>query len=135
MSSFLRPLLALFVAPLALSAAVIGTNVYVGQVLSQARSDALNFSTITRDAFGNATLVPRRSVPKTDQTLVSEPSRVDKLREVRSTLNAVPAVWSGMDDKATNPHFEALLVLGIYKEFSISLEPLLTNITLSLEEI
>lgn len=119
----------------ALGAAVIGTNVYVGQVLSQARSDALNFSTITRDAFGNATLVPRRSVPKTDQTLVTEPSRVDKLREVRSTLNAVPAVWSGMDDKATNPHFEALLVLGIYKEFSISLEPLLTNITLSLEEI
>jgi hypothetical protein len=118
-----------------LGALVIGQNVDVGRVQSQARSDALNFSTVTRDNFGNATLVQRRTVPKTDQQIVTEPSRIDKLREVRSALNATPAVWSGMDDKATNPNFEALLILGIYKEFSITLDASITNVSLSLEEI
>jgi hypothetical protein len=116
-------------------AIVLGQNVYLGKVLSQAKSEALNFSTVTRDAFGNATLVQRRTIPKTDQTLVTEPGQIDKLREVRSALNAVPAVWSGMDDRVENPHFEALLILGIYKEFSLNLEPSITNVTLSLEEI
>lgn len=116
-------------------ALVIGQNVEIGSVLSQAKSDALNFSTVTRDAFGNATLVQRRTVPKTDQQIITTPARIDKLREVRSALNAVPAVWSGMDDLVDNPHFESLLILGIYKEFSISLAATITNVTLSLEEI
>jgi hypothetical protein len=118
-----------------IGAIVLGQSVDLGTVLTQARSDALNFSTVTRDAFGNATLVPRRTVPKTDQTLFTTPDRVDKLREVRNTLNAVPAVWCGMDDKAANPNFEALLILGVYKEFSITLSPAVVNVTLSLEEI
>lgn len=119
----------------AIGALVIGQAVDIGRILSQAKSDALNFSTVTRDAFGNATLVQRRTVPTTSQQIITEPARVDKLREVRSALNAIPAVWSGMDDKAINPHFEALLVLGIYKEFSITLDASLTNVSLSLEEI
>jgi hypothetical protein len=118
-----------------LGALVIGQAVTLGTVLSQAASDALNFSTVTRDAFGNATLVQRRTIPKSEQQLITDPTNVDKLREVRSALNAAPAVWSGLDDKVDNPHFEALLILGIYKEFSISLSPNITNITLSLEEI
>lgn len=118
-----------------LGALVLGTAVEVGKVLTQARSDALNFSSVTRDAFGNATLVQRRTVPTTNQQIVTDPTNIDKLREVRSALNAVPAVWSGMDDKASNPHFESLLILGIYKEFSITFDPTLTNVSLSLEEI
>jgi hypothetical protein len=118
-----------------LGALVIGQAVTLGTVLSQATSDALNFSTVTRDAYGNATLVQRRTIPKSEQQLITDPTNVDKLREVRSALNAAPAVWSGLDDKVDNPHFEALLILGIYKEFSISLSPNITNITLSLEEI
>lgn len=119
----------------AVGALVIGQGVDIGKVLSQARSDALNFSSVTRDAFGNATLVPRRTVPTTDQQIYTTPDRIEVLREVRSALNAVPAVWSGMDDKTTNPHFEALLILGVYKEFSITMENMRTNVSLSLEEI
>jgi hypothetical protein len=118
-----------------LGALVIGQHFDIGTVLSQAKSDALNFSTVTRDAFGNATLVPRRTIPTTSQQILTTPDRVDRMREVRSALNAVPAVWSGLDDKARNPHFESLLILGIYKEFSIAFEPMLTNVSLSLEEI
>lgn len=116
-------------------AIVVGQSVYLGKVLSQAKSEALNFSTVSRDAFGNATLVPRRTIPKTDQQLYITPDQIEKLREVRSALNAVPAVWSGMDDRVDNPHFDALLILGIYKEFSLNLEPTSTNVNLSLEEI
>lgn len=119
----------------ALGALVIGQQFDLGRVLSQARSDALNFSTVTRDNFGGAILVPRRTVPKTDQQIVTQPARIDKVREIRTALNAVPAVWSGMDDKVSNPHFESLLILGIYKEFSITLDASITNISLSLEEI
>ena len=48
-----------------IGALVIGQSVYLGKVLSQAQSTANNFSTVTRDAFGNATLVQRRTIPGT----------------------------------------------------------------------
>jgi len=117
-------------------AMVLGRSVYLGSAEYNATSDALNFSTITRDAFGNTTLVPRRTVPKTNQTLWCEKSAVNTLRDVRSVLNAVPAVWSGLDDKNADGYFEALLILGVYKEFSISLDyPQNARVNLQLEEI
>lgn len=114
----------------------LGRYVDLGAVQSQARSDGLNFSTVTRDAFGNATLVPRRTVPKTDQTLIVDKLQVDSLRAARAALNAVPAVWSGLDEKTADDYFEALLILGIYKEFSISLDnQTFATVSLQLEEI
>lgn len=117
-------------------ALVLGTAVHLGDVQYQAVSGALNFSSVTRDAFGNAVLVPRRTVPKTDQVLVAKKASVNKLREVRESLNAIPAVWSGLDEKSEDGYFEALLILGIYKEFSISADlPEHAKVTLQLEEI
>lgn len=118
-----------------MGAVVLGQSVDLGQIQSQARSDTLNFSEISREFDGSAVLIPRRTVPKTDQQLQTTPDRVEALRSVRTALNAVPAVWSGLDDKSYNPNFEALLILGVYKEFSITLEPMVTNVSLSLEEI
>ena len=43
---------------------ITGLSTYLGITLGQALSDALNFSRIERDDFGNTTLVPRRSVPR-----------------------------------------------------------------------
>lgn len=120
----------------ACGALVLGQSVYMGQVLTQAKSEALNFSTVSRDAFGNATLVPRRTVPATNSTLHISTDMVDALRDLRALGNASPLVWSGMDDKTQNPCFDALLVLGIYKEFSISMENTgYGTVQLSLEEI
>lgn len=103
------------------AAIALGTAVYLGKVQANPRSDALNFSRIERDGFGNTTLVPRRSVPKTNQVLLTEKGRIERLGELRKTLNAKPAVWSGLDDKTTDGYFEALLILGIYKAFTIDL--------------
>ncbi len=117
-------------------AMVIGQGEFLGSTQYQANSEALNFSTVTRDEFGNATLVPRRTVPKTSQTLFSTKESVNNLREIRSQLNAVPAVWSGADDVTDDGYFEALLILGIYKEFSINMDfPTHARVSLELEEI
>ena len=52
-------------------ACVVGTFEYIGSVQSEAESDALNFSTVSRDFAGNtAVMVQRRNVPRTVQSIV-----------------------------------------------------------------
>ena len=117
-------------------AVVVGQNVYLGQVLSQAKSEANNFSTVTRDAFGNATLVQRRTVPGASMTIHATNDMVDPIRDLRALGNATPMIWSGLDDKVTNPCFDSLLICGVYKEFGIDMQNTgYATINLSLEEI
>lgn len=116
-------------------AVVVGNAEYLGDVQYSAEDDVLNFSSVTRDGFGGATLVPHRNVPKTNQTLVVEKTRVNRIRAVRELLNAVPAVWSGLDDDADG-YFESLLILGFYRKFSINLaHPNHALIALEVEEV
>lgn len=118
------------------SALVVGQNVYLGSTQNNPKSEALNFSKVDRDAYGNSTLVPRRSVPKTSQELFLEAKYVNAVRDARTSLNATPALWSGLDDKVTDNYFESLLILGIYKEFTIDLENSINaRVTLQLEEL
>jgi hypothetical protein len=114
---------------------VIGSAVFIGEVQHDAESDELNFSKIDRTTSGTAILQPRRSVPKTQQALFIGKELVNQARDVRSSLNAVPAVWSGLDDP-DDGYFDALLILGIYKQFTINLaHPETAKINLTLEEI
>ena len=117
-------------------ALVIGNAMTLGKMLNEPNVDSLNFSRIERDQFGNATLVPRRTVPKVDAVTVIENGFIDSLRGLRETLNATPAVWSGLDDLVGNPLFESVFLLGIYKEFSIAPNSGgVSKVNLSLEEI
>lgn len=114
---------------------VLGNQVYLGEIQYSAQSEALNFSRIDRDVFGEASLVRRRSVPKTNQTVWAGKGSVNNLREARALLNAVPALWSGLDD-TDSPYFEAVLILGIYKQWTIGLDhPDHAVQSLELEEI
>lgn len=114
---------------------ILGRSVYLGQTQYNAVDDALNFSIIERDAYGNTQLVPRRSVPKTMQKVWCDKGRLAEIRAVREALNAVPALWTGIDD-STDAWFESLLILGIYKQFSINLGmPTTAELTLELEEV
>jgi len=114
---------------------IVGTYVYLGDVQYGAKGDALNFSTIERDIYGNATLVPRRSVPKINVTLIVDASRVNSIRDARSDLNAVPALYSGSDDGSSD-WFDMLLVMGVYKTFEIDASNYSqATITLEIEEI
>lgn len=118
------------------AALAIGTGVDIGRTLGNPRNDALNFSRIERDAFGNSILRPRRTAPKTNQTVLIDKSRINKLIALRDALNASPAIWSGADDKTLDGYFDALLILGIYKQFLFDLtHPDHAIATLELEEI
>lgn len=107
--------------PVECSTVVIGSKVFLGKIQFNARSDALNFSKIERDDFGNSLLIPRRTVPKTQQTLWVEKDNVNTIRQVRKDLNAVPALWSGLDENFEDEYFESILIFGIYKQMEIDL--------------
>jgi hypothetical protein len=100
---------------------ILGTYVDLGDAETSAESDALNFSVIDRDEFGSAVLIQRRSIPRTVQRVICDKSRVNRMLQVREELNAEPALWSSVDDSA-HGYFEAFLVLGVYKRWSINAE-------------
>lgn len=115
---------------------VIGRSIYLGGIQYNPVRSVLNFSTTTRDNFGNVAMVQRRSVPRTDQKLFTKKSLVDTILQLMVDLNAVPALWSGLDDQLTSNYFNALLILGFYKEMSINIDHAdYASITLQLEEV
>lgn len=114
---------------------ILGTHIYLGALQRGGTNDGLNFSTVTRDLWGNATLVPRRTLPKTDQTLQVSSARVNKVKKARIDLNAIPALWTGLDD-STSSWFDTFAILGIYTKFTIGApHNNIAEISLSLEEI
>ena len=102
------------------SSLVIGQGVYLGRTQQGAEARAKNFSRIDRDQFGNAVLVPRRMVPTANMTIWFEKARTKPLLELRDRTNAVPVVWSGLDDD-TSDYFEPVLIVGIHTTFDLNL--------------
>lgn len=112
-------------------------SVYMGRILSGAAVDSDNFSKFERDPYGTlSTLIPKRTVPKHAYKLLVENERVETLRALKKTLNAVSALWSGLDDKQTDPRFESLLCVGVYRSFPFNFDhPNHTIVNLQLEEM
>ena len=104
-----------------LAALGVGREVAFGQTQYSAISDILNFSTVDRDDDGNAILVKRRNIPKSRQTVFCDKIAVNKIIETRDLLNAEPAFWYGIDN-ASDGYFEAVSMLGYYRDFSINLQ-------------
>lgn len=100
---------------------LIGSSIYLGRTLHNAVYEGLNFSKFTRDEFGNSELIQRRTVPKVSFTLRCAKANVTKVTNVIELLNAVPALWSGIDDQDSG-YFEPLLILGIYKTLSVNMD-------------
>jgi len=114
---------------------VTGLNTYLGTTIHNADADALNFSRVTRDEYGNSELVPRRTVPKVNMAIVCGKANVNKARAIQARGNAAPMLWSGIDDQDSG-YFEAVLMLGVYKAFRISMDrPKTATISLELEEV
>jgi hypothetical protein len=115
---------------------ILGKAQELGTIQRGATSEIINFSTVTRDIFGNATMVQRRNIPKTNQTLYLDKSYVNAVRTVRDQLNATPAAWIGLDDIPGQYYFESLLIVGFYRTFTINIDnPIGVIINLELEEI
>lgn len=102
-----------------LAALGVGREVYFGMTQYNAISDILNFSTVTRDEDGNAIMTKRRNIPKSRQTVFCDKLSVNKIMETRDMLNAEPAFWYGIES-ATDGYFEAVSMLGYYRDFTIN---------------
>jgi hypothetical protein len=115
---------------------ILGTYENIGFVQRGASVDTINFSTVDRDLYGNATLIQRRNVPKISTSLILDNTKINKVTRLREYLNAKPAVWSGLDQSVSDSYYESLLVLGFYKNFTINIDnPIAITINLELEEI
>lgn len=119
-----------------IGASVSGSAEYIGLVQYDAESDELNFSTITREFDGSVSqLTPRASVPKNAHTLFVEKKYVNRIRALRKALGGVAAVYAGLDD-SSHDYFDAILIYGVHKRFSISLaHPTHATINLEVEEL
>lgn len=121
---------------IAIGSLVVGKYEYLGEVQRGLEVNSLNFSSVTRDIYGNANLVARRSVPKLDKTLFVEAQYITNIVKVRDALNATPAVWIGMNNREIAEYYDPLFILGFYKSFSITLDSHIgATISLELEEI
>jgi hypothetical protein len=115
---------------------VVGFSEYLGDLQSNVTVDSINFSTIDRDTYSTATVVRRRSVPKLSYNTLLLANKVNRALTIRDSLNATPAVWCGMDDNVIPNYYNSLLVLGFYRNFSITLDnPVASTLSLELEEI
>jgi hypothetical protein len=99
---------------------VIGTSTYIGETQHGAEAASENFSTISREFDGTAILVPRRTIPIASTVVNCDKGIVKNIMDLQILLNAVPAVYSGVDDN-DHDYFEPLLILGVYKRWTISL--------------
>lgn len=124
------------VSQIKIGAIVLGTKTDLGKAIHGTTSEELNFSRIERQVTGESILLQRRSVPKINIQTAVAPTSLNVIRTARKSLNAVPCVWSGLDDKVENPFFETVLLLGIYKKFEINMNnSTMIDINLEIEEI
>jgi hypothetical protein len=101
-------------------ALVLGNYIDIGGVQYGGSDGMLNFSTISNDTFGDNVLIRRKSVPQPQLTLWAPMASVDAIITLRDQLNAVPAVWVGIED-VDNDLYNSLCVLGVYTQFDIGL--------------
>lgn len=114
---------------------VAGATTTLGNIQLGATIDSLNFSTVDRDTFGSATLIQRRSVPKTSQRIFIDKNKLASIIALKNALDAVPAVWVGIED-TTDPYYEAFVIVGFYRDFTFAIDnPIGASISLELEEI
>lgn len=122
------------------SSIIVGNAVYMGEVQWEPESDAQNFSKIERSFDGNlqagVNLIPRRSVDLLDLRIFAPKAITNILKNLRSELNGVPAVWTGLDQDSSDPYYEILLIFGLHRNFKINIKyPEYTLVTLKLEEM
>jgi hypothetical protein len=114
----------------------LGMYQYIGEMVYNAESDVMNFSTITRNIDGSLSeLTPRPNVPKIIAQIVVDKAYVNAVRTLREALAGQPATWAGVTDNSDG-FCETLLMHGKYNVFRINMDqPMQSTISLEVEEI
>jgi hypothetical protein len=107
--------------PVALESMIVGAPVEIGQLEYGAESDILDFSRVDRDAFGNATLVPRKNVPKLNARVLVAKEDVPAIRKLRQDFAGKPVAFIGIED-GSDAYFDSLSLVGIFKRMTVAVE-------------
>ncbi|AHE94360.1 hypothetical protein [Campylobacter fetus] len=97
---------------------MLGKRRYIGQTLSGAKSGLVDYSRVTKDAWGNATIIPGKTAKTAECSVVIETQDIDYIRDLISKLAGIPTVYL-LDDNI-NKNIGAFTVYGMLKDFSIS---------------
>jgi len=108
--------------PVRCGSLVLGRGIYMGDVQYGARSGATNFSKVERDEYGNSALIQRRSVPKFSGRMIAASASADVILDLRDELNAVPAVYVGLEKYPEHSYYESAVILGIYKQLEVDMQ-------------
>ncbi|RYF72861.1 MAG: hypothetical protein EOO22_10005 [Comamonadaceae bacterium] len=112
---------------------VFGTPIDLGSMAKGSNVGVTDFSRIDRDAFGNAILIARKAVPKTTQKTLIPAAQTRLIEETLTAMRATVALFIGIEDPLA-AYFESLFVLGIARDWSISMdEPNLAYLSLEIE--
>lgn len=113
----------------------VGLSTYLGPIQWNPLSDTDNYSEVTRDKFGRATLVPIPSTPLIEVKLEPDANRTNAIRQFKTLTDAKAVVWSALDD-IDSPYRESLAVIGVWDNFGVDIaNPRFTVINLSLKGI
>lgn len=108
---------------------VFGPEREIGVTVEGVQSRFEDFSTKTRDEFGNLTLVPRRTIRVVDYDFKVENTAVDFTQRAFSALAGTPAVFVG------HPDLPETTVFGVYQSFQVIVNGhMITDCSLSVEE-
>jgi hypothetical protein len=113
----------------------VGNSTFIGRLQHGAELDILNFSTMERDIFGNAVLVPRKEVATLSAKLFVDKRIFENVQLIKNDLDARPAVWVGIDDPEDH-YYHSLIFLGVYRDFNFQLDnPIGPTASLEVEEL
>jgi hypothetical protein len=114
--------------PAACGHLVVGTQVELGVALYGTGVGITDYSRKDTDDFGNFTIVERAYSKRAEFDLRLDTARVAAVQRLLASLRTRPVVWIG------EASYEATLVFGFFKDFSISISgPSISDGTLTVE--
>lgn len=101
-----------------LSRFAVGMSTDIGEVEWDSVAEGENYSEITWDAFGKATLNPVPSIPTLEMELELDANRVSRVRQFKELANAKAVVWSAMN--GIDAYREMHTLIGVYQRFKLT---------------
>lgn len=93
----------------------------IGKAQFKAKVTRENFSTFNRTFDGEAKIIKRRNVPGNQLQLIQSKAQVDGIKNIIDDLNGEVTFWAAVETD-TDPYFESLLTIGLYKSYFYSVE-------------
>lgn len=92
----------------------VGKSYFLGNLQYDSGGGNTDYSTVSTDAFGITTFVPRTSAAKMNGSLFVDRYLVDSVVKIMSRLTAITCVWSG------SKIYDSSVIYGYRKDFTFS---------------